>query len=227
MTDDEIIKKFATFTHPDKDAALAHVAFSGTQIYATDGRVAVDGRLSVARPEAIPEKYPIKSLEEILRAPRATQNWFTINVVEFEGLEQQFKEAYEAEWNEHIRSYRTRYIEETCPCCDKTVYWDSWKEELVKEKEETPSFDLREVDKSTWIRFANNESVLVNFCYLHMLVHAFGRDLRLAVGHCTDEKNPMLHLKTVDERFYGVLMPLRSYDGDYMADFILHAEAIG
>lgn len=225
MTDKEIIKKFAAFTHPDKDAATNRIVFSGMRLYATDGRLAVDGRLSTAHPEEIPEKYPIKTLREILDGPRAVQAWYAFKFVEFEQLDEQFVEACKNEWNEHLRNHRVRYTEETCPCCNETVYWDAWEEKLVKEKEGMSAFDVRDVDKSTWIRFANGLSVLVNFCYLHLLVKAFG-PLRLAIGHCTDEKNQMLYLKTVDDRFYGVLMPLRSYDGGYTADFTLHAESV-
>ena len=226
MTDKEIITKFKTFTNPEKETRLGQIAFSGTSVYATDGRLAVDGRLEVLHSEEVPEKYPIKSLREILGAPRANQNWFAIRFAEFELLDQQFKEAYKAEWQDRLRNYRTRYTEEECPCCGETVYWDSWDEKLVKEKEEMSDFDPREVEKSTLVRFTSGESVLVNFCYLHLLVQAFGRDIRLAIGHCTDEKNPMLHIRTADARVYGVLMPLRSYGGDFRANFILNVDPV-
>lgn len=226
MTDKEIIDAFAAFTHPDKDRAINQLAFSGTLVYATDGRLAVDGRLSVARQETIPEKYPIKSLREILDGPRAVQEWYTFKFAELEQWDGQFMKACKDKWHEIIRDYRERYVEETCPCCNETVYWDSWKDELVKEKEEMSEFDCRDVYRSTRIRFANGESVLVNFCYLHLLVKAFGRYLRLAIGHCTDEKNPMLYLKTVDDRFYGAMMPLRAYDSTDEADYTLYAESV-
>lgn len=226
MTDKEIIAAFAAFTHPDENRTLSQLAFSGTAVYATDGRLAIDGRLSEAQPEKIPENYPIKSLLEILDGPRAVREWYVLKSVEFEHFDGQFAEACKQERSEQLCNYRSRYTEETCPCCNETVYWDAWEGKLVKEREESSAFDVRDVVKPTLICFANGLSVLINFCYLHLLVSSFGRDLRLAIGKCQDEKNPMLYMKTEDGRFYGVLMPMRSHDGAFDTDYRLHAESV-
>lgn len=224
MTDKEIIAVLEAFTHPEKDRTISQLAFNGTSVYATDGRLAIDGRLSSEQHEKIPENYPIQSLREILDGSRAVQVWYTFKFSEFEQLDGQFMKACKDEWHEIVRNHRERYVSETCPCCYGKVYWDMWNDELVKEKEEMSEFDCRDVFRSTQIRFASGESILVNFCYLHLLVKVFGRDLRLAIGHCTDKKNPMLYLKTVDDRFYGVLLPLRAPDGMDEADYTLYAE---
>lgn len=87
-------------------------------------------------------------------------------------------------------------------------------------------FDVRDVMRSTSVLFPNGGKVLANFCYLHLLVKTFGHDLRLAIGQCADVNNPMLYMKTADDRFYGALMPLRSYGDTYEVNFILHAEEV-
>ena len=226
MTDDEIIKKFKLFTHPEEGKAISHIAISEGLIYSTDGRMAFVGKLNDPHADEVPEKYPIKSMQGILDGPRAITRWFAIKFSEFEVLDESFKKTFRSELAEHNRAYLDRYTEGICPCCNETVYWDFWNDMLVKEKEKMSGFDLREVEKSTRVIFGNSESVLIKFGYLHQVMHAFGESIQFAIGHCTDEKNPMLYMRTADDLFYGVLMPLRSYDDAYESDYTLHAESV-
>lgn len=134
MKDDKAIKKMKAFTRRGCCSSICNLAFSCSHAYATDGRIGVEFTLNAPHADEIPGNYPIDSLKKILDGPHAEKNWFTIKFAEFELLEKHFKDAYEAERAEYLCAGRSRYSEETCPCCNRTVYWDSFGEKLVDKR---------------------------------------------------------------------------------------------
>ena len=223
MTDEEIIEKFKIFTRQDSNAAISRIAISEGHIYSTDGRIAFVGKLNNPHANEIPKNYPINLTKGILEGTRIIKQWFEIKLSEFNILDESFKKECREESAKNRRDYRDRYVEEVCPFCNDTVYWDTWEEKLVTEKEAMPGFDVRDINKPTKIIFGSSESVLVDFCYLHQVMYVFGEPIRFGIGEffTDDDNTPILYMKTIDNIFHGVLMTLRQYDVNYKADYVI------
>lgn len=207
MNDNEIIEGLKRFAHQDSKTLKA-VAISDGFAYATDGRIGLGAKLNDPHGDSVPEGYPLNSLRCIIDEAKDKTGWKYAHLDELKPLDEKFFERVKSELAEARASYNSRYKEFECPCCRETLYWDNDAEEVVREKEEPPTFDARDVQQSLRIVFDKETSIVVNFCYLHMIHKVFGDGyIRFAIGK-NKEGNDLLYMLSKDGLVHGVIMPM-------------------
>lgn len=207
MTDNEIIEGLKRFAHQDSKTLKA-VAISDGFAYATDGRIGLGAKLQEPHGDSVPEGYPLKSLRGIIDEAKTRTGWQDVNLAELKPLDEKFLKRVKSEFAEARASYNSRYKEFECPCCREKLYWDNDAEEVVREREEPPTFDARDVQQSLRIVFDQETSIVVNFCYLHMIHKVFGDGyIRFAIGK-NKEGNDLLYMLSKDGLVHGVIMPM-------------------
>ena len=209
-----ITDKLKTFTASDKDRALGDIAICDGTAYATDGRIAFAVKLDEPHADEVPGGYPIGALKGVLAEPTVCSTWSRIDPEAFKALDENFKSLMRQKMIEGNNDYNDRYNEMTCPCCGGALYYDTWDDKLVEEREKKPDFDARDVEHSLRIVFDNGEAVNINFCYLHMIWSAFGPDLLFAAGQMKESKNRALIARSKDGKIRGMVMWIAVLAGD-------------
>ena len=224
MEDIAIIKGLTRWLTEPTHKVLKDIAVKDNTAYASDGRIGFAIRLAGKNGDLVSEDYPFDLLKGIIEDAKGLTKWYKISLDEFKSANENFISCVKDAFFENKRIWRERYTEVECPCCGETLYWDCEKEEVVKEREEEPVIDARNIEKVVNIVFDDGSNIPVNFYYLHILQHLFAdKDVRFAVKKNV-EGNDMLYMMSKDGSAYGALMPFRvSLECGWQADYTVHA----
>lgn len=224
MSDNEIIARFKRFLVDSGSKTVTEVAVYDGVAYVTDGRIGFAARMSDPHDNCVPEGYPIEHLKGILGEALEQTAWSALDLAEFKALDADFIGRVKQAMAEARSDYNSRYTAFDCPCCGETLYWDGDNDEVVREKEAMRVIEARDVYRTTRVEFCDGSSIVVNFCFLHMVHHFLGEGyMRFAVGENKEGKR-IMYMRSEDGAVHGALFPLVVEDGE-KTDCTVHAVA--
>lgn len=226
MNDESLKNGLALFLCRDKEHTLSKPVILGGFVHATDGRIAFKAKLTGAQDDCVPKKYPIESLQKLLHDAEAATHWHAINWDEFDSIEKDFMQKFREERIKDNRQYEDRYKEMLCPHCGEDLYWDTWSDALVKEKEERDPIEERDVSVPFKLYFGNERYADFSFAYFYLMRHVFGKELFFALEDIPYEKNPHLYIKIPEANAFGILMPMKCADR-YDPKHVIHSTEVG
>lgn len=225
MSDSEIIEKFKRFLNDGSSKTVTEVAVYDGVAYVTDGRIGFAANMSEPHDNGVPEGYPLSHLKGILDVALEQPVWSSVDPAEFKTLDADFIGRIKQAMSEARSDYNSRYKEFDCPCCGKTLYWDCDNEEIVREKEKYRPIEARDVYRKTRMVFEDGSSIVVNFCFLHLVHHIFGEGyMRFAIGKNREGDDNVLYMMAKDGSVHGVLMPLHVEGPGEPTDYMVHAK---
>lgn len=158
---------------------------------------------------------PVDKIVKISKYPNMANKWYVFQNGDLDEFNRIFNEAFNAKIVENDADYRGRYHLVTCPCCNEDLYWDTYEEKLVSEREEKQPVRLSDIYLPVRLVFPDDGFIVVNFGYIFRVAQEY-ESLMFAKARVEDKKDELLFIKTSDGKMVAVLMPLRTYDIDFV-----------
>lgn len=229
MNADEARLKLDPFVYKyDGRPKISKVAFRRGKAYATNGSIAVVADVSDGGCPDEDAEFPYDNVDGFFSNAVKPSKWYAIDAGQFKAHVDELLTRANKERAEQEYDWRGRYKEVSCPCCGEDIWWDTWSDELVTEKEKYTPVEYDSIDMSAELSFGGTMTTVVKFGYLFKLFKQLGRGIGEGVlfSLSTLDEDPMVMAKTEDGAIRAILCVCKVHVDDFKPDAKLDANEV-
>lgn len=202
---------------------IKNVAFRGGKAYACNGSIAVVADVSGEIPDEI-EDFPYDSVDRFFKNGWKPSSWYRIGIEQAKPHFDKLMERVRKERSNDLYDWNGRYKPVSCPSCGEELWWDTWSDELVTEREEYIPIEFESLDMNTEVSFGGAMTLVVKFGYVYKLMKALGEDVLFSHSELDDK--PVVLVKSADGSIRAILCPCRVEGDDFKPDVKLYAAEV-
>lgn len=202
---------------------LKNVAFRGGKAYASNGSIAVVADVTGEIPDEI-EDFPYDKVDGFFKNGWKPSSWYRIDPEQAKPHFDKLMARARKEESKSRYDWNGRYKYASCPSCAEELWWDTWSDKLVAEREEYIPDEYESIDMNAEVAFGGAMTLVVKLGYMYKIMKALGGDAMFSYSELDDK--PVVLVKSADGSVRAILCPCRVGRGDFKPDVKLDAAEV-